>query len=232
MLDLGKPARVVGFISLCVLAAAILGGCGTKGDARSGRGRRDQPIASARPMLPLTPIASDTPAQLLAVRPRFIAYTGDGSGVLVGVDGEDGTKRTSLGKASSGIRWTRWTDTLAEGRGDDRVDTCDRSCGGGPWLFYPVRIQLWRPEAIQRGELFTRMTIWFTGEPPRGEPQHYTFTGESGTDLFAKDANNLGRASAFQWGPPGIGYCVIRPPATGCNSIHELPTQSTTPSRP
>lgn len=163
-------------------------------------------IASAAP-LPVSPTYVQATAAYhgLQVRPANITYTGDGTGFLGGANARH---------RSAGIRWRKWTNHIALGRGFNQLDNCRPSCAGGTFHAFRVKIELWRPRTLGRRLVFTRLTIFYRTRPPRGEPRHYTFT-----DTYS--------SGGYGWGPPGEqGYCVHThglQQAPTCRNIHSLP---------
>lgn len=169
-------------------------------------------IASASPSraLPLSPtyLSARHAHKGLQVRPPLIVYTGDGTGFLGGANAHSTRSR---------IRWQKWTARVATGSGFNQINDCKPYCAAGKFHRYPVRIEMWRPRTIARTPVFTRMTIFYRGPRPAGEPRHYTFT----------DDYVPGRYGGFGWGPPGeAGYCThthgVKPEAD-CKNIHSLP---------
>lgn len=170
--------------------------------------------ASASTSLPLSPIFLDSghAHDGLQVEPKQIVYTGDGTGLLGGADvGDD---------AQSGIDWTNWTSSTAEGSGFNQLNDCEPSCAGGKYRGYAVKIELWRPRTLAGTLVFTRMTIFYEKSRPRHEPRHYTFT-----DTYTAGVD--GYEGGYGWGPPnGQDYCVHThdlKPSAGCQNIHSLP---------
>jgi hypothetical protein len=112
------------------------------------------------------------------IRPHSIVFTGDGTGLI------------------AGIAWTRWNSSTAIGSGGEQINDCNPSCASAIPTGYPVKIEQWRPRTLGRATVFTRMTIWYTGSRPKGEPKHYTFT-------------NVYSSGTYAWSPPGRdGYCI------------------------
>jgi hypothetical protein len=82
------------------------------------------------------------------VRPGHIVYTGDGSGVLGGLDGS--------GSAHPGrLVWSRWTATVARGSGAVWIDNCIPDCASGKFTPYAVNVVAFRPINGR----FTRLTL-------------------------------------------------------------------------
>jgi hypothetical protein len=164
--------------------------------------------ASASGALPVSPtgLGSSAANNSLQVRPSTITYTGDGTGYLGG---------PSARMANVGIRWANWTPHLAVGTGFNQLNNCDPSCARGTFRGYPVKIELWRPQKLSGTLVFTRMTIFYKKNPPRGEPRHYTFTDE------------YIRGFGYRWWPPGAqSYCINtfgQKPDAACKNIHSLP---------
>jgi hypothetical protein len=86
------------------------------------------------------------------IRPARISYTGDGTGVL---GGGDGNGRTTWGH----LTWTSWTRTRAVGNGVDWIKDCTPDCAHGTWHAHPVTL------AADRGLAgrFRRLTV-YTGK--------------------------------------------------------------------
>jgi hypothetical protein len=165
--------------------------------------------ASASGTLPVSPtsLSATTAHGGLQVKPAMIIYTGDGTGLLAGAN---------VRNRQSGIDWTKWTSDLAFGTGFNQLNNCEPDCAGGTFSGYPVKIELWRPRTLHGTLVFTRMTIFYERDRPRGEPSHYTFT-----DTYT------GGLGGYGWGPPDEqGYCVNtggQPPAAGCQNIDTFP---------
>lgn len=197
-----KGLRVTGGRTRRFGIAALVSGIGLVAAIAAG--------ASAAASLPVSPTYLSATAAYngLQVEPARITFTGDGSGFLSGAHARD---------QSSGIRWTKWTRRLALGTGFEQLNDCSPSCAGGTFHGFPVRIELWRPQTVGGTLVFTRMTIFYTKAPPRGEPRHYTFT-----DIYRQ-----GGRPGYSWAPPDDqGYCVNTgglKPAAGCTNIHSLP---------
>jgi hypothetical protein len=84
------------------------------------------------------------------VQPAHIGYTGDGSGVLGGLDG--------TGSAHPGhLVWSVWTTTLARASGAVWIDNCTPTCAGGKFSPYRVQVVAFRPV---KGR-FTRLTLTY-----------------------------------------------------------------------
>jgi hypothetical protein len=154
--------------------------------------------------LPRSPAHLGSSAKALKIKPRSIVLIGDGTGLLAGPNA----------KGRNGIGWTSWTATSAAGTGSEQVDNCEPSCADGTFTGYPVNIEQWRPRSLGGEMVFTRMTIWFTGARPKGDPAHFTFT-------------NLLADKTFGWSPPSpSGYCVGtegQKTGTGCADVGALP---------
>lgn len=163
--------------------------------------------ASAAGALPLAPVdlGATHAYNGLQARPKRIIYTGDGTGFLGGRYAD---------RASSSLHWTRWTSHVAKGSGYDQLNDCKPYCAAGKFHAYKVRIELWRPRTLKNTLLFTRLTIWYQGRRPSGQPWHYTFTDSR-------------MASGFGFSPPSEdGYCVHtfgQKPEASCKNIHSLP---------
>lgn len=166
--------------------------------------------ASASGGLPVSPtfLRATAAADGLQVEPASITYTGDGTGLLGGRNVRD---------RSSGIDWTKWTPSLALGSGYNQLNDCTPSCAGGRFSGYAVRIEMWRPRTLSGTLVFTRMTIFYKKNHPRGDRKHYTFT----------DTYIGGIGGGYGWGPPTEeSYCVntySQPPEPSCKNIHTLP---------
>jgi hypothetical protein len=167
-------------------------------------------VASASTRLPVSPIflGATHAHDGLQIKPATITYTGDGTGFL---------GAASARSPNAGIQWTKWTTGVALGTGFNQLNNCDPSCAGGTYRGYPVKIELWRARTVAHTVIFTRMTIYYNKQPPKGEPRHYTFT----------DTHTGGTLGGFGWGPPSQqGYCAnthgLKPEAV-CKNIHTLP---------
>lgn len=166
--------------------------------------------AFASGTLPVSPIYLDATAAYngLQVRPATITYTGDGTGFLGGARVRD---------RKSHIHWTKWTTKVALGTGFNQLNDCIPFCARGRYHGFRVKIELWRPRTVAGRLVFTRLTIFYTGRRPSGEPRHYTFT----------DTYRGGTGGGYSRSPPDAqGYCVNThgaPPAAGCRNIHSLP---------
>lgn len=165
-------------------------------------------IAGASSQPPRVPIYLGTPPTALSIRPTSIVYTGDDTGLLAGA--------SRNGK----IRWSSWTPQDAIGDGYNQLNTCNPNCAEGQFTGHQVKVEAWRPRELDGHLVFTRLTIWYKHEPPRGEPAHYTFT-----DVYGEVAAIAG--GGYNWTPPSKqGYCVNtygQPPAQGCRNINALP---------
>lgn len=85
------------------------------------------------------------------VRPANIVYTGDGSGVLGGFDGN--------GPAHPGdLTWNSWTPKKATASGAVWLDDCAPSCAAGSFTPRSVKVTAFRPV----GGHFTRLTMRFS----------------------------------------------------------------------
>jgi hypothetical protein len=187
--------------SVLVALAVALGLAVVLGGAVAGAG------TTVGDGLPLSPTFLDASAEndALQVKPATITYTGDGTGFLGGAE---------VRNRNSGIDWNRWTPASASGEGYNQLDNCNPSCAGGKYHGYPVRIEMWRPRKLAGNLMFTRMTIFYEKDHPRGGLRHYTFT-----DSYAD--------GGYGWGPPGeLDYCTHThgvKPTPGCKNIHSLP---------
>ncbi len=160
--------------------------------------------AAARPALqglPRVPAYTGVGVKYLEIRPRYILYTGDSSGVLSGP------------KPGDSLHWSSWTAKTAFGGGYDQIDNCKPDCASGSFTAYPIKIEAWKP-GISHGELvFSRLTILYTSKPPAGRADHYTFSTTY--------------ANGWSLGPPSAtGYCTHtdgQPKAPGCANINALP---------
>ncbi len=160
--------------------------------------------SSASTGLPVSPTDLSATGAYLHVRPATITYTGDGTGFLGGAN---------VRNRRAGINWTKWTSAIARGTGFNQLDNCNPDCARGTFHGYPVKIELWRPQTLAGTLVFTRMTIFYTRNRPRGEPPHYTLT-----DTYEH--------GGFGWGPPTAEDCTHtygNTPAADCKNIHSLP---------
>jgi hypothetical protein len=92
----------------------------------------------------------------LLVRPAQIVYTGDGSGILGGLDG-------AKGKGFGHITWSRWSAGSAFGHGADWINDCRPDCADGTYTAHKATANAFRP----RSGHFTRLTITssYRGKP-------------------------------------------------------------------
>ncbi|HEX5193101.1 MAG TPA: hypothetical protein VFW09_09885 [Solirubrobacteraceae bacterium] len=157
--------------------------------------------------LPVIPKDLDATGADLVVKPGQIVFTGDGTGAIAG------TRLPT--QRGSGITWSSWTADTAHGTGKLWLNDCNPYCAGGTYHGYPVRLVAWKP-GLEGGRLvFTRLTLFFTGDAPDGYPtDHYTFT-----DLH--DAGPL--YPGYGWGPSSPGACNIPGAQAGCDNIGDLP---------
>lgn len=103
-------------------------------------------------------------------RPNEIVYSGDGSSFLAGL-GVAG-RRPKPGK----LKWSSWTGTAAVGTGEDWLNNCAPDCADGSFSQHAVDIKLYRPRAMLRVRVFTRMTVRYThGTNPFTHKRSETF---------------------------------------------------------
>jgi hypothetical protein len=93
-----------------------------------------------------------------SVKPTEIIYTGDGSGLLAGLHKKP--------HAFNPIKWSSWRKHAANGSGANWIDNCTPSCAQGTFIGYPVTIKLFRPRVKAGYDVFTRMTLTYTGQKP------------------------------------------------------------------
>jgi hypothetical protein len=98
----------------------------------------------------------------LQEKPYQLVYTGDGTGQLAG----PGRHGSHSPRAWGRLRWSKWGTTSAAGTGDDWIDNCNPDCARGKFTPYHVDITLRRPEYEHGYEVFTRLTIRYTGRRP------------------------------------------------------------------
>ncbi len=151
--------------------------------------------------LPRLPAYTGVGLKYMEIRPRYILYTGDSSGVLSGP------------KPGQSLHWSSWTKQTAFGGGYNQIDNCKPDCASGRFTAYPIKLEAWKP-GLSHGELvFSRLTILYTGARPPGQPAHYTFSTTY--------------ANGWSLGPPSAsGYCTHtggQPKAPGCANITTLP---------
>jgi hypothetical protein len=65
-----------------------------------------------------------------------------------------------------GLGWTSWNSTGAAGAGTYTVNSCTPSCAAGSQLSYPVNLMLSTPKLVGGLNVFTTMTIQFSGAIP------------------------------------------------------------------
>lgn len=70
-----------------------------------------------------------------------------------------------------GLRWSRWGDDEARGRGTAVINDCEPNCAEGTFRRYPIRVRAFRPRltgGCVPGYLFTRLGWRFPGRKPEG----------------------------------------------------------------
>lgn len=84
------------------------------------------------------------------VKPASIAYTGDSTGFVGGVDG--------TGWAHPGrLRWTAYGPRQGRATGVVWLDDCEPSCAAGTFTAHPVKVHVFAP----RSGRFTRLTLQY-----------------------------------------------------------------------
>jgi hypothetical protein len=111
--------------------------------------------ASAAAALPGLPSEATAPAK---VKPKELVYTGDGSGLFAGAK--------KLSHSFGSLKWSSWTTTAATGSGANWLNNCKPSCAGGKYTAYPVKLAASRPKVIAGKDVFTRLTVTYTGKKP------------------------------------------------------------------
>jgi hypothetical protein len=191
---MGRPTGRLRVLAGAVASAAA---CLALPLSASGAG-----TGQAATSLPRVPAYLGVGAKYMEIRPRYILYTGDSSGVLSGP------------KPGSSLHWTSWSAQTAFGGGYNQIDNCKPDCASGHFIAYPIKLEAWKP-GMSHGELvFSRLTILYTGKRPAGVAAHYTFT-------------TTYSSTGWGLGPPGAeGYCTHtdgQPKAPGCANITALP---------
>jgi hypothetical protein len=93
------------------------------------------------------------------VKPKTIIYTGDGSGFFAGA--------TKVSESNFGsLHWTKWTSGEALGSGANWLDNCTPDCATGTFNGYPLTLKLGKPKVVGGHDVFTRLTITYTGKRP------------------------------------------------------------------
>jgi hypothetical protein len=149
-------------LTVLALAAALAGsgsGCGVAEQAAAPQPRGDfgpsEPgsDARARPVAPPVTEPSAAVADALAA---------DEVGV-VGVEGDVGVRPRKLEIAADGtleaLRWARWGDRSAEGRGRLRLRDCDPTCASGGVEELPATVRLSAPRLCGRATYFDRADV-------------------------------------------------------------------------
>jgi hypothetical protein len=73
-----------------------------------------------------------------------------------------------------GLRWSKWGDDEALGRGTAVVNDCDPNCAQGEFHTYPIRVRAYRARltgGCVPGWLFTRLAWRFPAAKPGGMPR-------------------------------------------------------------
>ena len=99
------------------------------------------------------------------VRPAAIVYSGDGSSVLGGYDGNLGQ---TGGHSAGHLNWATWTHEKAIGHGVIWQNDCNPYCARGRFVAEPATVEAFRPVHGR----FTRLRLIYA--LPRGG--HYTET--------------------------------------------------------
>jgi hypothetical protein len=123
-------------------------------------------------LLGLAGTASASTAAPAAGQPVLVNCVGHGlvkpkSEILTCADAND---------ALTKMVWTQW-GTQALGTGTESINTCVPNCAEGHFKHYKVITVLWRQEARKSpnsGQAYTRATIIYTGQVPKGLKQGRT----------------------------------------------------------
>jgi hypothetical protein len=116
-------------------------------------------------VLPRVPTFSGPYAKKdLQVKPSKILYAGDGSGFLAGA-------RLTAHKDAP-LSWTSWTANSGQGSGLDWINNCQPTCAAGTFHSYPVSLTVFRARPELHRNVFTRMTVTYTGKLPPGTSQN------------------------------------------------------------
>lgn len=125
---------------------------------------------------PPTPLAFDGSPSLHR-KPASVVYSGDGAAFLAG-RGAAG-HRPHFGK----LRWTKWSRTEALAWGADWHNNCTPDCVDGTYFPYGANLKLYRPRMSGGRQVFTRMTVTYTGaHPPYPAYRHKSWTASLAHD--------------------------------------------------
>ncbi len=114
--------------------------------------------AAARTKLPV--YLGPPSAAYMQVRPFTIVWTGDGSGLFAG----RGTARRA--RHFGRLHWTAWSAGHARGWGANWLDNCSPDCARGTFTPYNVNLNAFRARRLLGYDVFTRMTVTYTGRRP------------------------------------------------------------------
>ena len=86
------------------------------------------------------------------------------------MEGDVGVRPRSLEVSADGtlegLRWSRWADTGAEGRGRLRLRDCDPTCASGDVKALAATVRLSGPRLCGRATYFDRAEVAVEGEGP------------------------------------------------------------------
>jgi len=118
-----------------------------------------------------------TATAAMAALPAAQAAPAAGRVVLVTCAGKGATRPASYiitcadaNDYLTGLSWSSWA-ALARGSGKEKINTCHPNCAEGKFKTYPVKVELWRPEAWKHHSgvrYFSRMTLTYTKAVPKG----------------------------------------------------------------
>jgi hypothetical protein len=116
----------------------------------------------------LTGIIAAAPASAGSTQVVLINYCNDHSAVKPATFDLPGCMPSS--EYLTGLKWVSWR-SVAYGSGEFAINNCTPTCAGGKYIKHPILTVLWgaKPWPKHAGKYyFSRLTVIFTGKPPRG----------------------------------------------------------------
>ncbi|MBO0769125.1 MAG: hypothetical protein J2O48_10630 [Solirubrobacterales bacterium] len=102
--------------------------------------------------LPAAPMNENSSPHYVRVKPAYIQWSGDATGVVSGHGGA----------YKSPISWTKWDSREADGNATSWIDNCKPDCATGHYDGIPTRVKLWDPKVLHGKLIFTRLR-WSAG---------------------------------------------------------------------